>query len=110
MYPESKKGLIHQSFFNLPPRGLEHLSVPHNLTRLEQIIYLLENSLKMSNYFKCKVYSNLSGDVYNSYDPTGDRNRRNAQILDYYKDGVSITTIASQLRLSPQRVHQIIQD
>lgn len=93
----------------MPPRGFEHPSVPHNFTRLEQIIYLLENSLKMSNYFKGKVYSNLSGDVYNPYDPTDDRNQRNAQILTYYNDGVSITTIANQFGLSPQRVHQIIQ-
>jgi predicted DNA-binding protein YlxM (UPF0122 family) len=63
----------------------------------------------MSTYFKDKVYSKLSHNVYNAYDPTGDRGQRNAQILAFYHDGVSITTIANQFGLSPQRVHQIIQ-
>lgn len=61
----------------------------------------------MSNYFKRKVYSNLTG---NPYDPFADKNRRNTKILTYYNDGISITTIANQFGLSPQRVHQIIQE
>lgn len=92
----------------MPPRGLEYPSVPHTLTRLEQIIYLLENRNKMSIYIKGKVYSRLSYNVYNAYDPRGNRSQRNTQILAFYKDGVSITTIANHFSLSPQRIHQIV--
>lgn len=64
----------------------------------------------MSIYFKGKVYFNLSSNVYNPYDPTDDRTRRNAQILAFHNDGISLTTIANQFGISPQRVHQIIQE
>jgi hypothetical protein len=72
------------------------------------MVYLLENDVCVPVYAKGRIYADMLTNTYDPYDPSGTQTQRNSSILSQYADGASITTLANQYDLTPQRVHQII--
>ena len=94
----------------MPPRGLDDRPFPLILSRSERIQLLLDNIEFTDWYLQEKLYWQHEVVNYTQYDPLGIKSKRDAQITSMYQDGISLTTIASQFGLSPQRVHQIIRE
>lgn len=85
----------------MPPRGLEHGALPLHAT-VERMLYLLDNLEEVIRYQRHKLYS--TQDVV----PHTWLTSRNERIIKQYQQGVSLTTLANQFKLSPQRIYQIV--
>lgn len=70
---------------------------------VERMVYLLDNLEEVVRYQRHKLYSTQDA-VPNTW-----LESRNARITKQYQQGVSLTTLANQFKLSPQRIYQIVQ-
>lgn len=90
----------------MPPRGLTGRTFPSLEQKLETLSYLLDHLELVVLYHQQKLYA--EAEVV-SYSMPRTKAERNAAIIRQYEDGVSLTTLAGQYRLSVQRIHQIVQ-